>query len=107
MGFFTNEPELRQLCLAKTPAEIFEYATGNQPKGIDIISFKGIETRKQLPDIVVNVLLLYFYDEFAGKVYNRTYLTRVYNNWVSKFPVSYEDAMNLANIDIKTLVDTF
>ncbi|WP_370295026.1 hypothetical protein [Rossellomorea marisflavi] len=89
------------LCYRADPFEMTRSILKEDLRGLEIISLKGIEKRNLLPKEVVNVLLIYFYQEFGGQVYNRTDLIKLYNSWASNNVNTFDEAVQMAKEDIR------
>ncbi|WP_064093468.1 hypothetical protein [Rossellomorea aquimaris] len=105
MKFDDIEPELIELCYTASPLEMTKVLVNGELRGLETLSLRGIEKRNELPAEVVNVLLIYFYKTFAGKVYNRMYLTKLYNLWLTNNIYTFKDAKRMTELDIKQVLD--
>lgn len=90
-----NDPDFIQKCETSSPLEMVEYLTGGNIRGLEKIALGTLANRKQLPAIVVNVLIVYFFSTFANKVYDRNDLARLYDYWASNHVYSFAKAQEM------------
>ncbi|MFS0782638.1 hypothetical protein [Bacillus sp. 1P06AnD] len=94
------EKQLLEDCKTHTSFEMLGKATNGHIRGLDMVTFQLLRNRNQLPPEVVNVLIVYFFHEFANKVYDRNDLVRLYTHWVSKNVQTINQAIDLSKLDI-------
>lgn len=100
MKFQDINPELVKECQTADIYNMAERVIGSDLRGLDIISLKGIERKKNLPADVVNLMIIYFFTEFKGTVYHRNSLPKLYNHWVSQEVFTFNKAKEMIELDI-------
>lgn len=81
-----------------------EILTDGNVRGLDRLAIRTLEKRKQLPNEVVNLMLVYFFNAFANKVYHRNDLSRLYNYWAYKKVYSVSEAKKMMQVDISQIL---
>ncbi|WP_180827233.1 hypothetical protein [Bacillus sp. UMB0728] len=99
------EPNFISFCQTATPLEMVTRLTGGKVRGLENLALRSLNSRRQLPKEVVNVLLVYFYDSYAHQVYDRNSLARLYDYWATKRVRSFADARELTGVDIRTILN--
>ncbi|XXM70575.1 hypothetical protein ACQ0QQ_12695 [Lysinibacillus sphaericus] len=94
--------EDKDLIYSADPFQMTQSIVNSNLRGLEKISIESIKSMNLLPVEVVNVLLVYFYSEFSGQVYNRNDLKRLYHLWASAGIRTYEDALKMTERDIHT-----
>jgi replication initiation and membrane attachment protein DnaB len=92
--------EEKNLIYSADPFQMTQSILNSNLRGLEKISIESIKSMNLLPVEVVNVLLVYFYSEYAGQVYNRNDLKRLYHLWASAGIRTYEDALEMTERDI-------
>lgn len=101
MDKLLHDPEFLHFCETASPLEMVEKLTDHNIRGLENIALRSISTRTKLPANVVNVLLVYFFDSYANKVYNRNDLARIYDYWASKEVRTMPQAIEMTNDNIE------
>ncbi|MEL3973314.1 hypothetical protein AAEO50_13585 [Rossellomorea oryzaecorticis] len=92
--------EEKLLVFSADPFQMTQFILKNNLRGLEKISIESIKGMKLLPVEVVNVLLVYFYGEFATQVYNRNDLKKLYHLWAGQGIRTFEDALLMTDRDI-------
>ena len=91
-------------CRYASPLETLSAATGGNVRGLDLLATRMVLARIQLPAEALNVLLIYFFQTFANKVFDRNDLLKVYDFWLKNRVKTYRDAIEMTNRDIFTVL---
>ncbi|PFA63130.1 hypothetical protein CN378_19065 [Bacillus sp. AFS015802] len=102
MKFEELNPELVTLCQTADHFHMAETVIGGPLRGLDILSLKGIERKKNLPTDVTNLLIIYFFTEVKGTVYHRNALAKLYNHWVSNEVFTFSKAQEMVELDMQS-----
>jgi replication initiation and membrane attachment protein DnaB len=94
--------EEKNLIYNADPFRMTQSILNSNLRGLEKISIESIKSMNLLPVEVVNVLLVYFYNEFSGQVYNRNDLKRLYHLWASAGIRTFEDALKMTKRDIQS-----
>ncbi|NHM32135.1 hypothetical protein [Neobacillus terrae] len=95
-----NKNEFNEFCQKATPEEMLSVLTNGNTRGLDFLALRSLSNRRQLPSNIVNVLLFYFFKEFANKVYDRNDLARLYDHWAGMRIRNFQQAKELTQKDI-------
>ncbi|PLT32798.1 hypothetical protein [Bacillus sp. V5-8f] len=98
------DPGFMKFCQSKSPSETLKGILEGNIRGLDKIAFKNLSHRNQLPTVVVNVLLVYFFNAYKNTVYDRKNLARIYDYWVQQEVKTFSDALAMTDIDITQLL---
>ncbi|HZG71674.1 MAG TPA: hypothetical protein VEY51_09080 [Chondromyces sp.] len=99
-----NDPSFLNYCENKTPLEIVTDITDGNVRGLDKLALESLYNRKKLPSLVVNVLVVYFFNAYRNTVYDRKDLARIYDYWAQHKVQTFFDAMRMAQMDIKQIL---
>jgi replication initiation and membrane attachment protein DnaB len=102
LKFEELNPELVALCQTADHFHMAETVIGSPLRGLDILSLKGIERKKNLPVDVTNLLIIYFFTEVKGTVYHRNALAKLYNHWVSNEVFTFSKAQEMVKLDMQS-----
>ncbi|WML47257.1 hypothetical protein RCG23_17320 [Neobacillus sp. PS3-34] len=99
-----NEPDFIRFCETASPLEMVSELTNGNIRGLEMLALRTLANRRQLPAVVVNVLLVYFFSTFANKVYDRNDLSRMYDYWATKHVLTFAQAKEMTQNDINVLL---
>jgi replication initiation and membrane attachment protein DnaB len=99
------DPDFIRFCETATPLEMVTKLTGGNVRGLENLALRSLNTRRQLPKEVINVMLVYFYNTYASQVYDRNSLARLYDYWATKQVRSFAAARDMTKIDIRTILE--
>lgn len=99
-----RHPDFISFCQTVDCFEVVNRMTGNNIRGLDKIAMSSLAARGQLPPGVKNMLLAYFFHEFANTVYHRNDLGRVYDYWAANNVKTIGQAEKMFDIDIYKVV---
>ncbi|WP_409304050.1 hypothetical protein [Peribacillus sp. SCS-155] len=100
-----NAPDFRDFCESTAShLEIVSQVTNGKIRGLDKLALNTLSQRKRLPAVVVNVLLVYFFNTFKNKVYDRKDLARVYDHWANKGVQTFSQAIGMTQVDIHEIL---
>lgn len=105
MDTHITDPEFIDFCKHHSSLEVVEKVTGGNIRGLDKIALTNFSRRGHLPSTVENILLAYFFQEFANKVYDRNSLCRVHDYWVTKKVNTVPQAEEMVKKDIHVVLD--
>ncbi|CEG27053.1 hypothetical protein [Bacillus sp. B-jedd] len=95
---------LFEKCRYAPPLETLAAATGGKVRGLDLLATRMVLSRNHLPQEALNVLLVYFFQTFANKVFDRNDLLKVYDFWLKNRVGTYQEAMEMTKRDIFTVL---
>ncbi|WP_409294655.1 hypothetical protein V1498_15905 [Peribacillus sp. SCS-26] len=99
-----KDEEFLSACKSKTPLEMVWELTNGNVRGLEMLALRSLRQRQKLPAPVVNILIAYFYQTYAGVVYDRNDLARLYDHWSSRQVGTVEEALRMAEEDITKLM---
>lgn len=100
-----NNPEFIGFCKHASSIEVVEKVTNGNVRGLDKIALSNFSRRGQLPTTVENMLLAYFFNEFANKVYDRNSLSRMHDYWVTRKVTTVSQAEEMMKKDIHVVME--
>jgi replication initiation and membrane attachment protein DnaB len=92
--------EEKHLIYNADPFQMTRAILEDELRGLEKISIESIKNMNLLSVEVVNVLLVYFYGEFSGQVYNRNDLKKLYHLWAGQGIRTFDDALLMTERDI-------
>ncbi|WML48667.1 hypothetical protein RCG23_00485 [Neobacillus sp. PS3-34] len=102
---YLNEPYFNKKCETATPFEMLLTLTNGNIRGLDTLVLNTLLSKKRLlPPIVVNALLVYFFNSFAEKVYDRNDLSRLHDYWLAKRVCTFSQAREMFKEDINQVL---
>ena len=95
-----NNPIFIDFCETASQLEVAEKVIGGSARGLDKIALGALQSKKALPNIVLNLMVAYFFSSFANKVYHRNDLYKLYSYWVTKRVLTISQAKQMMEEDI-------
>lgn len=105
MAIEINHSEFLDFCKTATSMEVVEKVTEGNVRGLDTVAIRKLSMRRQLPCEIENILLAYFFREFANKVYDRNSLSKLYDHWVTRRVVTVSQAEKMVKEDIHSVLE--
>lgn len=93
-----------KFCQTADPLEVLKVITGDKIRGLDKLALSSLSAKRKLPEGIRNLLLAYFFSEFANKVYHRNDLSRIYDYWAAKKVMTVQQAEEMMKKDIHTVL---
>ncbi|WP_059170392.1 hypothetical protein [Bacillus sp. FJAT-27445] len=98
--------ELYEICRDLSPFDVLHIVTGGNVRGLDLLALRRLLSKGRTQSEIVNVLLVYFYQTFANKVFDRNALLKVYDYWQKNNVYTYKQAMEMTKRDIYSILKT-
>lgn len=100
-----NDTIFIDFCETASNLEVAEKVIGGPVRGLDKLALGALPRKKALPNIVLNLMVAYFFSSFAHKVYHRNDLSTLYNYWVTKRVSTRSHAKQMMEEDIDIMFE--
>ena len=100
-----NNPGFIKFCETASQLEVAEKVIGGPARGLDKLALRALQSKKALPNIVLDLMVTYFFSSFANKVYHRNDLYKLYSYWVTRRVLTLSQAKQMMKEDIQLMFE--
>ncbi|MET1030109.1 hypothetical protein [Domibacillus tundrae] len=100
-----NDSEFIDFCEIASQMEVAEKVIGGPARGLDKLALRALQGKKILPNIIMNLMVVYFFFSFANKVYHRNDLSQLYNYWANKRIFTLSQAKQMMEEDVHLMFE--